>query len=845
MNAPGDLADADAARAGGHGMAPGGRLVAAAVALNLFVALLVAGTLLQFRRHELAEATRQVENVAHLLAGRLLATFDSVDLALHAVADEVERGLAKGGLDQAETERFLARQRLRAPAAMGLRIVDADGMARWSAPRLPSPVDVSHRSYFQTLRDDPAAPLQFSGPIRGRLIDRFVLVLARRISRTDGSFGGVASAAVELDELSGMLSRVDLGPEGTVTLRLADLSLLASHHPLPVEIGTRAASAELQALVRAGQDAGVYETTSGLDGVRRVYAYSKVGRYPLYVVTGLARDHVLRGWRRGAAALLALFACFATGTIAAAFAERRALRRRIAYERFAREQAERLRESEELFRIAFETTPDGIALSDAEEGTFLAVNQGFTRLVGWPEAEAVGRRASALGIWDDPADRERLTGELRSRGAVSNLEVRFRTKSGGTVDALVSARLLTLRGRTVILAVGRDIGDWKRAEAERDRLRQQVQQAQKLDSIGQLAGGIAHDFNNLLTVILSCSDELRDDLAAGRPADPESVTEIAAAGLRARDLTRQLLTFARKQRAAPEALDLNAVVAATERLLRRTLREDVAVSVRADEGLWPVWCDPVQMEQVLLNLCVNARDAMPDGGLLTLETRNLPASGAPDAAPGEDRVLLAVQDTGVGMSPEVQAHLYEPFFTTKPQGKGTGLGLATVHGIVTQSGGRIRVDTQPGRGTRFEITFPRTHRAISPDAVPSGGAPRGSETVLVVEDDPQVRSVTVRALEGAGYRVLVAGHAAEALALARTARSKLDLLVTDVVMPGPSGTVLAAELRRARPGLRVLLVSGYARDGLGAGADGAHFLQKPFTPAVLQARVREILDRPT
>ena len=815
--------------------------VVGAVAANLVVAALVAAGLVFGYRHETAEARTHAENVAHLLGGRLLATFDSVDVALETISDEVERAMASGTATEAHIQRMLARQRARVPEAISLRVLDEHGWARWNAPRLPRPVDLSDRPYVAALRADPEAGLHVSGPFRGRIIQTPLVVLSRRISRTDGSFGGVVNGSIELEQLSKVLSEIDIGPRGTVTLRGADLSLVASHHQLPVEFGSRAASPELAAHVGAGHETGTYEAVSAVDGVERIFAFAKVGRYPLYVVAGLARDDVLRDWRRQLVGLLALLACFSAGTLAALAGERRGLRRRLSYERFAVEQSARLRESEERFRTVFETSPDAITLSDVEHGTFLAVNEGFTRLTGWAETEVVGRAAADVGIWDDPGERARLTEALQARGAVSNLEARFRTRSGGTVDALLSARLLTLRGRPLILAVGRDIGDWKRAEAERDRLQQQVQQAQKLDSIGQLAGGIAHDFNNLLTVILSCSDELRDDLAAGRPPDPESVTEIAAAGVRARDLTRQLLTFARKQRAAPEAVDLDAVVAATERLLRRTLREDIAVSVRSEEGLWPVWCDPVQLEQVLLNLCVNARDAMPDGGLLRIETRNLPASGAPDA-PGEDRVLLAVEDTGVGMSPEVQAHLFEPFFTTKPQGKGTGLGLATVHGIVTQSGGRIRVDTAPGRGTRIEITFPRTHRAARPDVAPSAGARHGTETVLVVEDDPQVRSVTVRALEGAGYHVLVAGHAAEALALARTAREKLDLLVTDVVMPGPSGTVLAAELRRARPDLRVLLVSGYARDELVAGADGAHFLQKPFTPTALQDRVRQILD---
>jgi two-component system, cell cycle sensor histidine kinase and response regulator CckA len=370
-----------------------------------------------------------------------------------------------------------------------------------------------------------------------------------------------------------------------------------------------------------------------------------------------------------------------------------------------------------------------------------------------------------------------------------------------------------------------------------------LQQAQKLESVGRLAGGVAHDFNNLLTVILGSAEALREGLEAGRPASPEEVEEIRTAAVRAGELTRQLLAFARKQVIQPVPLDLNEVVRGAERMLRRVLGEDVTLAVDLGPGLWRTLCDPGQVEQVILNLAVNARDAMPNGGALTLRTRNEP--GGP--AQGEG-ISLAVSDQGPGLSPEVKAHLFEPFFTTKPPGAGTGLGLASVYGIVRQSGGDIRVESEPGQGATFTLRFPRHHGPEAARAAPAvASAAGGSETILVVEDDRQVRDVTVRALRAAGYRVLVAGGGEEALALAATAGTRPKLVITDVVMPGQDGHALAGLLRLRHDGLRVLFVSGYTQDVLhrrGVLDSGVQFLPKPFTPAALLARVRTVLDAP-
>jgi PAS domain S-box-containing protein len=390
------------------------------------------------------------------------------------------------------------------------------------------------------------------------------------------------------------------------------------------------------------------------------------------------------------------------------------------------------------------------------------------------------------------------------------------------------------------------------AEVARASLEEQFRQAQKLESIGRLAGGIAHDFNNLLTVILSGAEELKRGLEEGAVLDAEIVGEIGAAGGRARELTRQLLAFARRQVIAPVPVDLNALVRRGEKLLRCVLGEDVELAATLQPALWPVRCDPGQMEQVLLNLAVNARDAMPSGGKLTIETSNLDVDAShgalfPGIEPGP-YVRLAMHDCGIGMSPEVKARLFEPFFTTKPAGKGTGLGLATVYGIVNQNGGFIRVESEPGCGATFELLFPRTDQAAVAAAPPAAvGAARGTETVLVVEDDLQVREVTVRSLRAGGYLVLAAGGGREALDLLAREGAQLHLLVTDVVMQGLDGRALADELRRRHPELRVLYVSGHAEDAIlerGVLEPGVAFLPKPFTASSLLARVRAVLDRP-
>jgi len=388
-----------------------------------------------------------------------------------------------------------------------------------------------------------------------------------------------------------------------------------------------------------------------------------------------------------------------------------------------------------------------------------------------------------------------------------------------------------------------DVTERQQAEEERRRLEEQLRQSQKMEAVGRLAGGIAHDFNNLLMVIMGHGELLRRSF---EPDDPRlrKVQHVMGASERAARLVRQLLAFSRKQVMEPQVVDLNALVGETARMLRPLLGEDVEVVTRLRSATGRVRVDPAQIDQVLVNLAVNARDAMPRGGSLFLETED--AEAPPGTGPGA--VLLTVRDTGHGMDERIRSHAFEPFFTTKGASGGTGLGLSMVYGIVQQSGGQIAVQSEPGRGASFRIRLPGADDpgpGTSEAAAPLP-APRGGETVLVVEDEAAIRSLAREMLEAHGYRALEAVSGEEALVLAERHAGPIDLLVTDVVMPGLAGPALAERFCALRPGARVLFMSGYAGGDLarrGLTDADAQLLPKPFTADVLSRRVRETLDR--
>jgi two-component system cell cycle sensor histidine kinase/response regulator CckA len=506
-----------------------------------------------------------------------------------------------------------------------------------------------------------------------------------------------------------------------------------------------------------------------------------------------------------------------------------------------------LRESEERYRTLFHRNLAGVYRSTVD-GRILECNDAYARIFGYASREdALGGGANAL--YPTPAAREAFIESLEREGVLINHEFEGRRKGGGAVWLLENAHLVPGEepgARGFIEGTLVDI-------TERRRLEGQLRQFQKVEAIGQLAGGVAHDFNNILGVITGYGELALRQLEPEHPVRPR-VDQMLKAAERAAGLTRQLLAFSRKQVMQPRLLDLNAVVADTHKMLGRLIGEDIQLVIHAAPGLGTVKADPGQIEQIILNIAVNARDAMPKGGSLTLETANVDldkdyAAAHPPATPGR-YVMLAISDTGIGMDQETQQRSFEPFFTTKPEGQGTGLGLATVYGIVKQSGGYIWVYSEPGCGTTFKVYLPRVDEpteAARP-AGPPGEAPRGHEMILLVEDTKTLREVIRETLEERGYTVLLASNGEEALALARGREGPIDLLLTDVVMPKLGGGEVAKLLSALRPEIRVLYMSGYTDGAIsqhGVLGEGVMLLEKPFTGDKLARAVREALDGPT
>jgi signal transduction histidine kinase/DNA-binding response OmpR family regulator len=464
---------------------------------------------------------------------------------------------------------------------------------------------------------------------------------------------------------------------------------------------------------------------------------------------------------------------------------------------------------------------DGVAGRAWERATTEWLENVHERLLP-PRAEAV----RALGL------RSATVVPIMTRDGVAGAVVLFHRSAGRLPDYLLQL------GSDAGARVGLFIERRRNAEAL-ERAEEQLRQSQKMEAVGRLAGGIAHDFNNLLTVIGGHAQLLLEELPPDTAARRE-VETIANAADRAATLTAGLLAFSRKQVVHPRVMALDQLLRSMSGLLRRMLGENITVSVRSASDVGHVHVDPGQMEQVVMNLAVNARDAMPQGGRLTLSLENVTLEAAPgETVPPGAYVLLAVSDTGVGMTAETRARAFEPFYTTKPAGKGTGLGLSTVYGIVTQSRGDIRIESEPGHGTTFRIYLPRVDGPAEPTPVTDATSlPVGTETVLLVEDEEAVRRLAATALRRLGYTVLEAADAARALAIFEEQRGAVDLVVTDVVMPGMSGPALAERLRGIQPAVRVLFVSGYAEEA----PEGPAFLAKPYTGASLAQRVRALLD---
>ena len=500
---------------------------------------------------------------------------------------------------------------------------------------------------------------------------------------------------------------------------------------------------------------------------------------------------------------------------------------------------EDLHESELRFRALFDKSPMIVTLVDVTTSLIAEINESGLRTFGYARHEAVGRTTTDMGVWADPSTRDRFAERLLAAGTVSGMEVEFRRKDGQRFWGLMSAALVTFHGKPFALSSILDI-------TERRELEGRVIQAQKMEVVGHLAGGVAHDFNNVLTVITSTAELALPATRDGEPAH-EALLTIRDASTRAARLTGQLLAFSRQQILQPALVDLNDVVAGLVPMVRRVVGDTIVLDARTADAPVTVLVDRGSLEQAVLNIAINARDAMPDGGTLTIAVRTARLEGdggAPTLAPGH-YAALSVADTGTGMSEAVRQRIFEPFFTTKAVGKGTGLGLAMVHGVVQQSGGDVTVQSAPGAGSTFTVYLPLAAGVPARPAEVSRTVTGGHETVLVVDDDPDIRQVVRRALSYAGYDVLLADSGEAALETLESRDGRVDLVLTDVMMPGIGGRELASRVRARHPGARILFSSGYAENAIahhGVLADGVQFIAKPYSLQALTAKVRETLD---
>ncbi|HKW64170.1 MAG TPA: response regulator [Candidatus Acidoferrum sp.] len=503
-----------------------------------------------------------------------------------------------------------------------------------------------------------------------------------------------------------------------------------------------------------------------------------------------------------------------------------------------------IRQWEKRFEDLFENTKDILFTLDLE-GNLTSVNKAAEEIMGWPRNEALQKNIKSLVAPEHAALCDEMMRRIVSEEPLQHFEIALLRKDESKVLLETSARLIRSNGKSdSVQGIARDV-------TERRQLENMVRQSQKLEAIGRLSGGVAHDFNNLLCVINGHTELLTEALQPGDPG-MRSVTQIRKAADSAAALTRQLLAFSRRQVFHPRVVDLNAIVTETERLLARLIDEHIEFYTALDPSLGRVTVDPIQVEQVIINLVLNARDAMPEGGKLTIETSNLDLEEDHQSKlsqiPAGKYVLLALTDTGHGMDEETQSRIFEPFYTTKEMGKGTGLGLATVYGIVKQSGGFIWVYSEEGRGTTFKVYLPRVDSSLSEARTgPHIEISQGTETILVVEDAEPLRALTKEFLTSSGYTVLEAANGDEAIQIAESHAGSIDLLLTDVVMPRMGGKPLVEQMAQMRPHTRVLYMSGYPNDGIaqaGILANGVALLEKPFTREILSKRVRQVLDEP-
>lgn len=830
--------------------------------------------------HERAMLATETERAAQMAAQRIDERIRTADALLVSLSAAMRARLAERDANEA----VLIRTKKSAPSPVSnLFLLDSTGTLTASAlktgPSGDSVRTFANRGYFNIARTNRNLVV---GEIRRSVVledHPWVVVLSRAIvSESSDRFEGIVSLTLRLDSLLGATRGVMSIGAPTVTIYDTSGVVLATTDGPDSIVGQQRFRRGV-ALGTSGAD-----TVRAADGQLRMVGFTSTKTAPWRVNVSISQsaldksvdDNLRRDLALFFLALdLAVVAAYLVGQrITQPLAElvnaARAFERGETGSRAASrgpsevrllgnafnqmaETVERrnvaLADSERRYRLLFDSNPLPMWAWDADTMQIMAVNEAAVEKYGYDREHFLSLRVVDLL---DPSEMDRFSSARLpfSENRQSAGTWMHRTAHGRPVAMEVVTTSSRRLGRASWLSVGIDVTARREAEGALARSEEQLRQSQKMEAIGTFAGGISHDFNNLLTGMLGYCDlalsELHEDTEVRR-----DIEEVRALAIRGSDLARQILTVSRKQVVQPTRLDPNEIVRGLDRLLRRIVGAHIDFDVRLAENVGTMRADAGQLEQVLLNLASNARDAMPTGGMLRILTKvvsddTAPANGLPA---GQNWILIAVSDTGVGMSPEVRARIFEPFFTTKERGKGTGLGLALAYAMVEQAGGVIRVDSEPGAGTSFSLFFPRLDEAAPTPVVDDASTESlsGTETILLAEDEESVRAVATAALERYGYKVLAAADGDAAIALSRAFPGRIDLLLTDVVMPGMNGRELAETMRRLRVGIPVIFASGYTDDESLMGdvrRDERTFLQKPFTTRDLVRRVRNALDQP-
>jgi PAS domain S-box-containing protein len=798
--------------------------------------ILLALILLLFRTESIASGERLMRSIAGVIEEQTTRTIQNVDQTLEAARQKLAE-LGDVDLAKEQPARAILRgQLVDRPFIRAIWVLDATGRIVYDSDVGNVGRSVADRPYFKVYQDQPTTGFEITAPFISRSTGEWAVAATRPWRRADGTLLGVVVGALELKFLDRVWN-IGSGEEIAITLLHRNGTLLMRSPFSEKVMGRSFAESPLFTKLLTAAPAGVYQNVSVADSQWRILAYRTLSAYPnLVIVAGQTLERVLAPWHRYATFAVAgwLLACVVLTLLSIwLFGE------------WKRRQA-----TESRYRELFDANPHPTFLVDPETMQLLAVNDAAIKHYGWSRDEFMSMNLADLGAPPAASAPGRADDDLP--GSPAGHAARHRTKSGTPIDVDITTRRIAFGGLQAELTVVEDVTAQNEARRVHRASEAQLRQAQKMEAVGQLTGGVAHDFNNMLTVIIGNAETIYEGLPGDSPLRP-ICDQVLKAAEGSAALTHRLLAFSRQQPLQPRRTDITRKVSDMDALLRRTLGEHIDIRLVASPDIWSVIIDPVQLESAILNLAINARDAMPAGGRLTIEISNVQLDGDyvatdPDAVAG-DFVLVAVSDSGAGMTPEVMLRAFDPFFTTKEVGKGSGLGLSMVYGFVRQSGGHVKIYSEVGHGSSIKMYLPRATGGAEHEK-PVEAAPRAmppdSASILVVEDDSMVRNHVAAQLTRMGYRVAVADSGQAALAV--LADNKFDLLFTDIVMPGGmTGRDLAAEAIKRFPEMKILLTSGYTQNAFQHQGElgGLHLLSKPYRQHELAAKLREVLEART